>query len=256
MNGTGCRGPGVVVIAASMLALSGCSVMIPIAGPTTQAGPTTSEEAMDSPGSMTSEQREIGDVSRVVLDTSGDLVVSEGEPTLTVHAPEDVIEGLTSEDDGGTLVLSAEPGFTMSSGEIRYELTVPNLELIDVNGSGDVEATVSTARAVQLDLDGSGDVGWSGLAADRVDVLNSGSGDVALTGTATELSIELEGSGAVDAEQLQVEDAVVTLSGSGDIAVAASVSLSVDLSGSGHVTYSGDPGTEVRVSGSGEVERR
>ena len=140
MNRTGYRALGVALVtAASALALSGCSLMIPV-------GPETSEE------------RDIGEVSRVVLDTSGDLVVSEGEPALTVRAPAGVIERLTSEVDGDTLVLAAEPGFTMGFGDVRYELTVPQLELVDLNGSGDVEATVSTDGTVQLDLDGSGDV--------------------------------------------------------------------------------------------------
>ncbi|MEV4687388.1 head GIN domain-containing protein [Microbacterium sp. LWH3-1.2] len=237
MNENRCRLPGSVVIAASLLALSGCSLMIP-------AGPQASEE------------REIGEVSHVVLDTSGDLVVSEGEPALTVHAPEGVLDRLTSEVDGDTLVLATTPGFTMGFREVRYDLTVPSLELIELNGSGDVDATVSADGTVRVDIDGSGDVDWSGLSAGRVEVRLAGSGDVTLAGSAGELSVDLEGSGSVDAEQLVAEDAVVTLSGSGEVDVSANVSLSVDLSGSGRVTYSGDPSTDVRVSGSGDVVRR
>ena len=237
MNPNGCRLPSALAVAASVLALSACSLMIPV-------------------GPMTSEERDIGEVSRVVLDTSGDLVVSEGESALTVHAPEGAIDRLTSEVEGDTLVLGAEPGFTMGFGDVRYELTVPRLELIQLTGSGDVEATVSADGTVRLDIDGSGDVDWSGLAADRVEVRLSGSGDVTLTGSADELSVDLEGSGSVDAEELEAQDAVVNLSGSGEVDVAARDSLSVDLSGSGQVTYSGDPSTDVRVSGSGDVERR
>ncbi|WP_342001504.1 DUF2807 domain-containing protein [Microbacterium sp. LWH7-1.2] len=237
MNAHGCRRLSAVVIAASVVALSGCSMMIPV-------------------GPMTSEERDISDVSHVVLETSGDLVVSEGEPALTVHAPEGAIDRLTSAVDGDTLVLDSAPGFTMGMGDVRYDLTLRRLELIELNGSGDVEATVSADGTVQLDIDGSGDVDWSGLAADRVEVRISGSGDVTLTGSAAELSIDLEGSGNVDAEQLEAQDAVVTLSGSGEVDISASDSLSVDLSGSGRVTYSGDPSTDVRVSGSGDVVRR
>mgnify|MGYP003583111246 CR=1 FL=1 len=237
MNGNGCRVPGAVVIAASVLALSGCSLMIPV-------------------GPMTSEERDIGDVSHVVLETSGDLVVSEGEPALTVRAPEGMLDRLTSDVSDDTLVLDTTPGFTMGMADVRYDLTLPQLERLELNGSGDVEATVSADGTVQLDIEGSGDVDWSGLAADRVEVRISGSGNVTLTGSAAELSIDLEGSGNVDTEQLEAQDAVVNLSGSGEVDVSASASLSVDLSGSGRVTYSGDPSTDVRVSGSGDVVRR
>ncbi|WP_374977181.1 head GIN domain-containing protein [Microbacterium trichothecenolyticum] len=237
MNGNGCRVPGAIVIAAAVLALSGCSLMIPV-------------------GPMTSEERDIGEVSRVVLETSGDLVVSEGAPALTVRAPEGMMDRLTTDVSDGTLVLDTTPGVTMGMGDVRYDLTLPRLERIELNGSGDVEATVSADDTVQLDIDGSGDVDWSGLAADRVEVRISGSGDVTLTGSAAEISVDLEGSGNVDAEQVDAQHAAVNLSGSGEVDVSASVSLSVDLSGSGRVTYAGDPSTDVRVSGSGDVVRR
>ena len=234
----GSRALGALVTAASAaLALSGCSLMIPV-------------------GPMTSEERDVRDVTQVVLDTSGDLQVSEGDPALTVHAPGGMIERLTSDVDGDTLVLATEPGFTMGMGEVRYELTLSQLERIELNGSGDVEATVSADGTLQLQVDGSGDVDWSALDADRVEVRLSGSGDITLSGSASELSVEVQGSGGVDAEQLDAQDADITVSGSGDVDVSVSDSLAVDLSGSGHVTYSGDPSTDLRVSGSGEVERR
>lgn len=233
-----------LALAASVVAMAGCSQLIPAAGPAVSAGP------------MTSEERDIGDFSRVVLDTSGDLVVSEGEPALTIHAPEGVIENLTSEVEGDSLVLATTDGVTIGNVEVRYELTVPRLEQIEVKGSGDVESTVSADGTVQLNIDGSGDVDWSQLAAERVEVRISGSGEVTLTGVATELSVDLGGSGSVDAEQLETKDAVVDLSGSGEVNVSASVRLTVDLSGSGEVSYSGNPSTDVDVSGSGEVVRR
>ncbi|MCP2635200.1 DUF2807 domain-containing protein [Microbacterium sp. HD4P20] len=249
MKETGCRMPGALVIAASALALSGCSLAIP-------TGPVPSTGPLPTTGPMTSEERDIDDVSHVVLDTSGHLVVSEGEPALTIHAPSGVMDRLTSDVDGDTLVLSIEPGFVMTFGEVRYELTVPRLEMLEVNGSGDVEATVSADDTVQLSLDGSGDVDWSGLDADRVEVGLAGSGDIALSGSAVELSVDVGGSGRVDAEQLDTEDAVIALDGSGDVDVTVSDTLSVDVAGSGQVTYSGDPSTDVRVSGSGDVLRR
>lgn len=236
MNGIGCRLPSAVVIAASLLALSGCSVTIPV-------GPTTSEE------------RDIGEVSSVLLGTSGNLVVSEGEPALTVRAPGGTIDRLTSDENGRTLVLGSVPGFSMGLGDVRYDLSVPQLDRIELRGSGTVEATVSADGTVRLDLNGSGEIDWSGLSADRVEVHLAGSGDIAVTGVAAELSVEVRGSGSVDAEKLEARDVVVKVSGSGDVDVAASDSLSVDLSGSGRVTYSGDPSTDVRVSGSGTVGR-
>ncbi|MFH8252784.1 head GIN domain-containing protein [Microbacterium sp. B2969] len=223
--------------AASVLVLSGCVPFI-------------------ASGPMTSQDREVDAVTTVVLDSSGDLSISEGEPKLVVHAPEDALEHLTSDVEGDTLVLGVKPGFDLGLGKVRYELTLPALQAVELNGSGDVESTVSASGTVRLTVEGSGDVTWTGLDAERVEVGLSGSGDLELRGSATELEIQLDGSGSVDAEHLDTQNAVVAIGGSGDADVTASGSLSVDISGSGRVTYSGDPELDSNVSGSGEVVRR
>lgn len=232
----GRRGPRVAatVAAASVLVLTGCV-------PVVAAGP------------MTSEEREIGAVTAVRLDASGDLSITEGTPGLVIHAPSDALDRLTSETDGETLVLGTTPGPEVIVGDVRYELTVADLESITLNGSGDIEATVSAAGAIRLDIDGSGNVTWTGMDADSVAVRLAGSGDVEVAGTATDTTIELDGSGSIDAGALEAQSAVVSISGSGDISVSASDTLSADISGSGRVTYSGDPDVDADVSGSGSV---
>ena len=88
---------------------------------------------------MSSESREIDDVSAVVLDTEGDLTITEGEPSLTIHAPEGVLDALTSDVEGGVLELGRRPGtFSFGRSEIRYELVVESLDAIEVSGSGDI----------------------------------------------------------------------------------------------------------------------
>lgn len=206
-------------------------------------------------GPMTSEDREIGAVTTVVLDTSGDISISEGEPGLVIHAPEDALDRLTSDVTGDTLVLGTTPGPSLRLGEVRYVLTVPDLEAIELNGSGDIDANVSSADTVRLDLDGSGDVEWTGLDTGKADIRLSGSGDIELTGVTSELAVELSGSGNVDAEELQAQDAVIAIDGSGNVDVAVSDALSAEISGSGRVTYSGDPSVDSEVSGSGDVVR-
>jgi hypothetical protein len=225
-----------VAAAAFVLALAGCVPFV-------------------ASGPMTSQEREIDAVSTVGLDTSGDLTISEGEPSLVIHAPEGALDRLTSDMNGGTLVLGTTPGPEIVVGEVRYDLTLPDLAAIELNGSGDVEATVSSGGTIRLDLDGSGDVDWTGLETDRVEIRVAGSGNVGLEGSTTELLIELDGSGDIDAEGLQAQDAVVAISGSGNVDVAVRDNLSAEISGSGRVTYSGDPAVESDVPGAGDVVR-
>jgi hypothetical protein len=207
-------------------------------------------------GPMSSEERAIDAVTSVSLDTSGDLTISEGQPSLVIRAPSDALGILTSESSGETLTLGTTPGPHTVIGEIRYELTVPDLEAITINGSGDVASSVSSSGSLRIEVNGSGDAEWTGLNADSVTVRIGGSGDVELDGVASELNIQVDGSGSVQASAMTAQDASVSVAGSGDADVTVSATLEVEISGSGQVTYSGDPDVEANVSGSGDVVRR
>lgn len=206
-----------VIAAAAVVALAGCA-------PTVASGPVTSEE------------RDIPAITTVVLQTSGDLSISEGEPRLVISAASDALEHLTSEVDGDVLALGVTTGIMLSLGTVRYELTVPDLEAITMDGSGDVE--------------------WTGLAARRIEISVAGSGDVTLSGTTQELGIDIAGSGNVHGADLRAQAVDVVVRGSGDVDVSPVDSLSVDILGSGTVTYSGEPTLDTTIAGSGEVVRR
>jgi putative autotransporter adhesin-like protein len=207
-------------------------------------------------GPKVSEERDIDAVTTVVLDASGDITISEGEPSLVIHALQGAMDRLTSEVSGDTLTLGSKGGFlNWTFGEVRYDLTLPDLETLELNGSGDIESAISTDGTLVIHLDGSGDIELSGLDAERVEVEISGSGGVDLAGTATELQVILDGSGDVDAASLEVQEAVVEIGGSGDVSVAARDNLSVRISGSGQVEYTGNPVVDSEISGSGEVVR-
>lgn len=226
-----------VIAAAAVVALAGCA-------PTVASGPVTSEE------------RDIPAITTVVLQTSGDLSISEGEPRLVISAASDALEHLTSEVQGDVLALGVTTGIMLSLGTVRYELTVPDLEAITMDGSGDVVATVSADGDLRVDVDGSGDIEWTGLAARRIEISVAGSGDVTLSGTAQELGIEIGGSGNVHGADLRAQAVDVVVRGSGDVDVSPVDSLSVDILGSGTVTYSGEPTLDTTIAGSGEVVRR
>lgn len=224
--------------AAALLALTGCTM------PFAQLGPVVSED------------REIEAVTTVVLDTSGDLTISEGEPSLTIHAPQQVLERLTSDVWGDTLTLGRRgPSFGIGSSHVRYELTVPSLEKLELNGSGSIRSTVSSDGTLVFEIDGSGEIEVTGIDAERVDVRMSGSGEIDLSGTADSLLVELDGSGDIELRDLAVRDAVVEVGGSGDVSVAVSDTLAARIDGSGRIEYSGDPAVESEVSGSGEIVR-
>jgi Putative auto-transporter adhesin, head GIN domain len=228
-----------VMAAASLLLLTGCSAPLFVINPS-ETGASDDGSPQASPDEsfldadpLQSETREITAVTTVVLDTAGDLVITRGEPSLVIHASEDTLGRLTSDIEGDVLVLGTEPGVTF--GEVRYELTVPDLGTVELSGSGDIE--------------------WADVDGDRTEVRLSGSGDIELAGATLELAISIDGSGEVDAEDVDAQNASIAIDGSGEVAVSARDTLDVEISGSGRVTYVGDPSLTTNVSGSGEIVR-
>ena len=205
---------------------------------------------------VVSEDRSISAVTSVVLDTSGDVTIRRGAPSLIIHAPAAVLERLTAEVNDDELVLGVSPGSPkILSNKIRYELTLPSLERIEVNGSGDIESGVP-GDDLTVDISGSGDVDIDSIAASTVTLNVSGSGDVTFSGRADELAVSIDGSAEVRAEKLDTARVSVDITGTGDVAVAASDSLDVSIVGAGSVTYEGDPEIMQEISGVGDVIRR
>ena len=199
-----------------------------------------------------SQVREIEDVTAVVLVTSGDLVISLGEPSLTITAPADVIDSLTSESADDLLVLGSQgPG--QFAGEIRYELTLPAVTTVRNSGSGDVDVDFSAADDVHVSVDGSGDLEGTGIDAATASVSISGSGDVELAGRVDGVSARIEGSGDMELADLVSQDAFADVRGSGNLRVHATRMLRVDLSGSGSVHYSGGAEVTSDITGSGSL---
>lgn len=220
--------------------------------------------------------REIDPVTSVEIGTSGTMEVSVGEePSLTITAGEEVLDRITAVVHGDTLEIDL-PGAWINVGTIRYELVVPALagvsiegsadvrgELapagepvqIRIDGSGDVDLTGAAGSSVSVAIDGSGDIALEDVAADDAEVVIDGSGNVTLRGTSTTLTVAIPGSGDVDAGDLVAQDVTVDVGGSGTVLVHAERTLDGRIDGSGDVLYRGDPEVTTDVDGSGDIGR-
>jgi hypothetical protein len=227
----------VLAVGALALALTGCAVPVP-SGPVESAGRLVA-----------------ADVHAVVLSTSGNLEVVVGdEPSLTVTAPERLLDNLTSDSAGGVLTLGSVGGPLLNAFDsIRYTLTLPLIDALALEGSGDADVDFDGATDVEISIDGAGDVRAAGIDARAVRVAISGSGDATVSGSAEDGAFAIDGSGDLDASGLRVEDGSADISGSGDLSVHAVDTLDANISGSGEVRYAGSPRLASDISGSGSV---
>jgi hypothetical protein len=178
-----------------------------------------------------------------------------GEATkLELDGPEDLLDRLTAEVDGGALTLEVEGCVRTDGRSLRARLWTRRLDRIDVGGSGDVTlmSRVSGKR-FSIDIDGSGRV-HGDVAVDDLDIRIDGSGEVCVAGTADETTIRIAGSGDVDADRVDSERARVHIAGSGNVKVRASRELDAAIDGVGDVRYRGRPRKVTRrVTGTGVV---
>lgn len=225
-----------VAVVGAVVALAGCAPVWAASGP------------------RVTDERDIDAVEAVALRTSGDLTVTLGDtPSLTISAPQGVLDRLTSEIEDGVLVLDLRGPSWGMLGEIDYALTVPRLSDVVIDGSGDVEADFSGAEKVRIEISGSGDVSGTGLDADRIETVIDGSGAIDLEGEAREHRMEISGSGDIDAEELRTRDARILIDGSGDADLQVTGTLDAEISGSGEVRYRGGATVSSDISGSGSV---
>jgi hypothetical protein len=229
-------------------------------------------------GRIETETRRVSNFDEVTLAGSGEVIITQGDETaLSVEADDNLMRYIKTEVHGGTLTLSIEPPAPMVSvwptKEVKFYLTVTDLESVTVAGSGSVTSEAISADRMDLNVLGSGDIHLNSLDAADVTVnvagsgtVNvddlvtkdlmttiSGSGECTLQGDTVEQAVRVTGSGNYLADELLSESAHVTITGSGNGYVNVSERLDVRITGSGDLRYTGSPELTQTVLGSGDV---
>jgi len=187
-------------------------------------------------GTVVTESREVSGFNEIVLNGSGDVVVTvDGTESLTIEAEDNIMPLLTTEISNGRLELGAESSISPTEG-ITYTISAAAMNGVTVSGSGEVTV--------------------SGIDEESFEVKISGSGNVEPSGTTGDLAVTVSGSGNYRGEALVAASGEVKVSGSGNALVKVTDVLDVTISGSGNVDYIGDPDVSSSVSGSGNVDQR
>jgi hypothetical protein len=217
-----------------------------------------------SPGSrlLATDKRPLAaQISAVELSGPINLTLRQGpEPALEVRGEQRLLANVDTMVDGRTLHIGPRGILLRHRQPIDVTLTLPSLDTLHVNGSGDATASGFAGERLDLSLGGSGtmrfngryrdnvvalhgsgDLELTGGSSERVKAESIGSGNLTLVGATRELQAELQGSGELDARHLRAEEVRLTHTGSGTSAVYASREAKVELSGSGDATVYGNP---------------
>lgn len=236
------------------------------------------------------ESRTVQAIKQLVIRGSMDVVVSRGEPSMTVIAerPEEVVTEIRK----GVLTVSQRPmgsgggvvvmgGSHHSSGEGAVHIgsvTIANGirqtqvffgpvgnvvagDIVNIGGmvmcGQHVTVEISLPELQSACIEGSGDLSLEDVSQDDIELEINGSGTVIVAGKVKRLNVEISGSGDVKAKDLITEIADLRVAGSGDIKAHVTQSLTARIAGSGDIKIWGNPAQrDTRVSGSGDIRFR
>lgn len=187
-------------------------------------------------GKLTTEDRSVPSFTRIESNLGLNLIVHIGEPQkVSLTIDDNLVDNIKTQVHDGVLEISSRHSFSTKH-DATVEITMPAIESVTSNGSGNTEIHDLKGDKFSFDL--------------------AGSGNFSANGTIEQLSIEINGSGSADTRLLSAKNVDVSISGSGEATVAAKNSLNVDISGSGSVSYLGSPEhVHQSISGSGSVEK-
>ena len=188
-------------------------------------------------GTIVKEEREIKNFTSIEISGaySTEIMIGE-EPSISIEADKNLLEYITTVNDGDRLIVkNSKPIY--SSHKIRINVTVPDLNQLQLNGAGSVYA--------------------ANISADKFYVYLSGAGSINLQGKSNKLEAGMSGAGSLDAIKFISKDVRVLVSGVGSADVYASNSIQAFVSGIGSVDYYGKPENVVKnISGIGSISRK
>ncbi len=204
-------------------------------------------------GPTVSEEISLRNFDGIDLRISADVYIRQGaEQEVIIEGQRNIIDEIERDVDDGIWEIETDRCIR-SYDDLRIYITVPNVTLLRVSGSGDIiSENTLVADDIEMTISGSGTID-AALDADDINAKIPGSGDIFLEGQADQLVLSISGSGDFRAFDLPLRSANINISGSGDVNVRVSDELDVRISGSGDVSYKGNPQVDASISGSGRV---
>lgn len=221
----------------SILAFSGCAIIIAPDGNDARFESAWSSNAVKGNGEVTSDKRPVTGLTS--LNISGPLQVEVrvgGTASLEIIGDSNLVGLVQAQVTGNSQKIWMDDKFS-STNPIRVVYTVPVLEDVNSNGSGRLMI--------------------NGLNGGNFNLRNNGSRTVVLEGRVTQLDISSMGSGKINAVNLQSQDTKVRVQGSGSLNLGQvnGNELNVTVHGSGSVNASGNVRNLVaQTHGSGSAE--
>ena len=215
-----------------------------------------------NPALAKDQTRDLPSFSEISLRISAKVYLEQGEKqSVRIVADSETLEQVITEVKGRTLNIRFPNNNIFKRwdpGKIEIYISVPEVDGLNLSGSGDIISEKIETRILDLLISGSGNIKIEELIAERVSATISGSGNIKIegSGVADELKTRITGSGNIDAIGFEAKNVDSQTSGSGNSSVFSNGLIKVRIAGSGNVYYTGNPAIESSIAGSGKVKER
>ena len=186
-------------------------------------------------GVAAAQARSLPPFTAVNVAAGNHVVVRVGaRQSVIVHADRNLLGRITTQVSSGSLMIENTPGTLNLRSPTFVAVTVPSLDALTVQGSGNISVTRISSPSLTVRI--------------------AGSGTIHAAGTTARLAAAISGSGTVLLSRLIARDATASINGSGRIELTAAHSLEASIAGSGTILYTGNPvQVSKSVSGSGTI---
>lgn len=230
-------------------------------------------------GNVVTEERAVDDFDSIDFNYVGEMIVIQGdEPSVVIEGDDNVVDNIETYVRGNTLIIDTKKnhlfGGLRSFKKLTFTVTTPDLDEINLAGSGEVSADAFTTEKLKIELSGAGsmslaqiqtdefDAELSGagsmtiaqIQTDEFDIELSGAGSIDVAGATQSLVVDLNGLGNMDAGSFASDTVEVNIDGAGSATVWARETLDANISGAGSVDYYGSPSVTRNVSGVGGID--
>jgi hypothetical protein len=191
--------------------------------------------------SEATEARNLPPFSSITLNGVSTVRIHRGPQAIRITMEPNLLDRYETKVRGGRLVMGFKWGIAnlwalRGLKRCEVDISVPELDHIEVNGAGTLIVDEFAYRKLGLEV--------------------NGSGSVELKGSASELRVSCTGACKISARNLAANAGWVSMTGSGRVELRVIESLDVSLTGSGELGYWGDPKVSQKLSGAGSLRRK
>lgn len=207
------------------------------------------------------QNRSLSDFSFITLKSNADVFVTQEDHfAISIEAPTDVIDKITTEVSDNTLEIGSKIKWTSGAHpEIKIYVSLPKPNGFEVDGSGNIILqTKIVTDYLSLEVNGSGNIKAKETTSQKQQIAVNGSGGVKYDNALAENALlEVNGSGDVKGGKLMSKQVSVSVTGSGQIRISdiSSETISMINDGSGSIYQDSGFGKTIMMEngGSGDI---